>query len=111
MSAMREPDRRVEGRLLVNEQVRELGFESLGRFRVREVAAELLAGFPNRMGDSVDELTNAPLAFALVTIDPGLAEVLGNRDVGRELAPPFGNLGPLELEHHGAVGVGNLTVA
>ena len=95
----------------MDEEVGELRFERLGGFRVCEVAAELVASLSDRMRNAVDELTNAALAFALITVNTGFSEILGHRDVGRELAPAFRHLRALELEHHRAVGVRNLAVA
>ena len=53
----------------------------------------------------MDDLADAGLALVLVAVQAGLAEVLGDEDVGRELAPARGDLGALHLEDDAAVGV------
>ena len=40
-----------------------------------------------------------PAYLALIAVDTRLAEVFGDRDVGRELTPPLRNLRALQLEH------------
>ena len=106
-----EPNGGVECSLLVDEEMGELGFEGVGGRFIRKVSAELLPGFADRVGDSVDQLANAPLAPVLLALDARLAEILGHGDVGGELAPSFGNLRPFELEHDRAVGIRDLAVS
>ena len=102
-----EPHRRVEGAELVDEQVRELGLEGVGVFLRREVAAEALAGLADGVREAVDDLADARLAELFLAVEAGLAEVLGDDDVGRELRPAGGDLGALHLEDDRAVGVGD----
>ena len=106
-----EPDRGVECCLLMDEEVGELGLERVRGVFVGEVPAELLARLAERVGYAIDQLANAAFTLVLVAVDAGLAEVLGHRNVGRELTPALGDLSPLELEHHRAVRIGNLAVA
>src|SRR5580658_2105767 len=59
------------------------------------------------MRQAVDELAYARLAHVLVAVKPGLSEVLGDRDIGRELAPARGHLGTIHAENDATVGVGD----
>ena len=57
-----EPDRRVEGHLLVDEEVGQLGLERLEVLVGREVALRLGPG-GDRVDDAIDELLDAGLAL------------------------------------------------
>ena len=89
-----EPDRRVEGHLLVDEEVRQLGLERLEIGVRGEVALGLRPG-RDRVDDAIDELADRGLALGRVEV---AAEVLADHDVGRELAPEVGDLDVLLLE-------------
>ena len=89
-----EPDRAVEGHLLVDDQVRQLGLEGLQVLVGREVVLGLGPG-RDRVDDPVDELADARLALRRADV---AAEVLADHDVGRELAPEAGDLDVLLLE-------------
>ena len=78
-----EPDRAVEGGLLVQQDVGELGLEGVGVLVGGEVAA-LAAPAGDRAGDAGDHLLDR--ALALVGAEPA-AEVLLGDDVGRVLRP------------------------
>ena len=93
-----EPHRRVERAVLVHEQERELGLERVGVVLRREVAAELLARLADGVRDAVDDLAHAGLALLRVAVEAGLAEVLGDDDVGRELRPAAGISAPSILK-------------
>ncbi len=89
-----EPDGRVEGGLLVEEQVAELGEEDLGVVGGGEVAvadAPVADGF----GDAGDEGADAGLTFGGADL---AVEVLGGDDVGRGHGPGGGRLDVLLLE-------------
>jgi len=59
------------------------------------------------VGQAMHHLAHAGLALVLVAVQAGLAKVLGDEDVGGELAPARGDLGPLHLEDDASVGVGD----
>ena len=102
-----EPDRRVEGAVLVDEQVRELGLERVGVRLRGEVAAEVVGRATDGVREAMHDLADAGLALVLVAVEAGLAEVLRDEDVGRELAPGGRDLGPFHLEDDAAVRVGD----
>ncbi len=91
--------------------MRELCLEGVRCLLIGEVAAERIAGLAEGVRHAVDQLADAPLAEILVAVDAGLAEVLGDRDVRRELTPAFGDLRPFQLEDDRAVRVGDLAVS
>jgi hypothetical protein len=95
-----EPDGRVERAVLVDEQIRELGLEDVGVGLGGEVAPPNVVGSARRDGvrEAVDDLAHARLALVLVAVKAGLAEVLGDDDVGRELAPATGTSAPSILK-------------
>ena len=77
-----EPDRRVEGRLLVEQDRGQLGLEGLGVLVGGEVAA-LAPPVGDRPGDPADHLFDRALALLAAELP---AEVLLGDDVGRVLA-------------------------
>ena len=89
-----EPDRRVEGHLLVDEQVGQLRLERLEVLVRREVVLGL-GPRGDRVDDAIDELADAGLALRRVEV---AAEVLADDDVGGELRPEVGDLDVLLLE-------------
>ena len=89
-----EPDRRVEGHLLVYEEVRQLRLEG-GEVLVR--VEVVLRQRPT--GDGVDHPIDQLLDAALAAGRPDVAaEVLADHDVGGELRPEVGNLDVRLLE-------------
>ena len=78
-----EPDRAVERRLLIDEQVLQVVAERLQIVVAREVLL-LLRPVGNRVDDAADELLDAALALGRAD---RAAEILGNDDVGRLLRP------------------------
>ncbi len=102
-----EPDGRVEGGLLVEEQVAELGEEDGGVFGRGEVAvaeAPVADGF----GDAGDEGADAGLALGRADL---AVEVLGRDDVGRGHGPGGRGLDVLLLKDDLALEVLNDGVA
>ena len=83
-----EPHRRVEGGLLGDEEVLELGVVGVGLVLVDEVAA-LEAPLGDRVGDAVDHLAQRRLALGGAG---GAAEVLLGDDVGGVQRPRGGEL-------------------
>ncbi len=96
-----EPDGRVEGGLLVDEQVDELGVEDVGVFGRGEVAA-VEAPVADGFGDAGDELADA--GFALRGADLAV-EIFAGDDVGRGHGPVDGDFDVLLLEDGLAGGV------
>ena len=78
-----EPDRTVEGGLLIDEQVFQVVAERLEVVVAREVALLLRPG-SNGVDDTANQLFDAPLA---VRSADDAAEILGNNDIGRLLRP------------------------
>ena len=101
-----EPDGRVEGGLLVEEDVGELGLEGVGVLIGGEVAA-LAAPAGDRAGDAADHLADRRLA--LVGAHPA-AEVLLRDDVGGVLRPRRRELDAALLEG-GVLGIADDSVA
>ncbi len=101
-----EPDRRVEGGELVDEDRLQLGLERLGLLLGGEVAA-LAAPAADRVDDAADHLLHARLALGRAH---AAAEVLLRDDVRRRLAPELRELDVLLLED-GAVLAGDVGVA
>jgi len=89
-----EPDRAVEGGVLIDEDRLQLGLEGLGLLVVDEVAA-LPAPGDRRVDDAADHLPHARLA--LRRREPA-AEVLLRDDVGRGLRPELRELDAALLE-------------
>ena len=102
-----EPHRAVERADLVDQHAGQFGLEALRVGGRGEVAAEGLPGVAQRVGDAADELADRLLGAALGR-NPGLAEVLADRDVGGQLRPLGGNFRVVHLEDHFAVGAGDL---
>ena len=96
-----EPDGRVEGGLLVDEQVGELGEEDLGVLVGGEVAVAL-APVADGLGDAGDEVADA--LFALGGADLAV-QVLAGDDVGRGDRPVAGDFDVLLLEDEVALEV------
>ena len=96
-----EPDGRVEGDLLVDEEVGELGEEELGVLVGGEVAVAL-APVADGLGDAGDEVADA--LFALRRADLAV-QVLAGDDVGRGDRPVAGDLDVLLLEDEVALEV------
>ena len=94
-----EPHRRVEGRLLVDDEVLELVVEDLGLLVVDEVAVLDPPG-RQRVGHPVGHLAQRPLALVGAEGPP---EVLLRQDVGGVHAPGLGHLDAELLEGHRAV--------
>ena len=89
-----EPDRRVEGRELVDEDRLQLRLERLGLVVVGEVAA-LAAPAADRVDDPADHLLHGALALRR---RQAAAEVLLGDDVGRRLRPELRELDVALLE-------------
>ena len=89
-----EPDGRVEGDLLVEEQVGELGEEDVGVFGGGEVAVAD-APVADGLGDAGDEGADAGLALGGADL---AVEVLAGDDVGRGHGPVGGDFDVLLLE-------------
>ncbi len=106
LEAAVEPDRAVEGADLMHEVVAQLRLERLGVLGGREVAALLLAGLAQGVGDAGDDLAHRFLGAAAGG-DAGFAEILGDGHVGSELRPVGGDLGVVHLEDDLAVGAGD----
>ena len=104
-----EPHRRVERAVLVHAEPGQLVVESLGRFRVCEIAV-LDAPVGDRAGDAVDELAHRSFASALVRIGAVgdvAVEILRDGDLRGELAPALRHLDVFLLEDHLAAVVGD----
>ncbi len=93
-----EPDGRVEGDLLVDEEVGELGEEDVGVFVGGEVAVAH-APVADGLGDAGDEGADAGLALGGADL---AVEVLGGDDVGRGDGPVGGDFDVLLLEDEAA---------
>ena len=98
-----EPDGRVEGDLLGDEQVDELIVEDGSVFGGGEVAA-LEAPVADGFGDAADELADAGLALGGADL---AVEIFAGDDVGRGHGPVDGDLDVLLLEDGLAAGVGD----
>ena len=107
VAAYVEPDGRVEGGILADEDVDEFIVESCAVFGRVEVALRhtpVADGF----GDAGDQLAHA--GFALGGAE-GAVQIFGGHDVGRGHGPVFGDLDIFLLEDHSALGVGDLSGA
>ena len=90
-----EPDGRVEGDLLVEEQVGELGVEGGGVFGRWRSSRRAMPQSRMDLGDAGDEGADAGLALGGAV---EAVEVLGGDDVGRGHGPVGGDLDVLLLE-------------
>ena len=94
-----EPDGRVEGGVLVQEDVREFVVEDGGVFRSAEVAAGH-APVADGFGDAGDQLADA--GFALGRAERAM-QIFAGHDVGGGHGPVFGDLDVFLLEDHVAL--------
>ena len=101
-----EPDRGVEGRVLVDQDRLELGLERVGLLVRREVAP-VATPAADRVDDTADHLLDRALALRR---GHAAAEVLLRDDVRRGLRPELGELDVLLLERR-AVAAGDVRVA
>ena len=102
-----EPDGRIEGGVLADEDVDEFVVEGGGVFGGAEVAlrhAPVADGF----GDAGDQLADA--GFALGRADRAV-QIFRGHDIGGGHGPVFGDFDVLLLEDHVALGVGDLSEA
>ena len=99
-----EPHRRIEGRLLLQQQVGEFVVED-GRVVVAAEVSPLDAPVANGFGDAGDELAHAGLALGRVE---RAVQVFAGDDVGRRHRPVLGDLDVFLLEDDAAVRVGDL---
>src|SRR5207249_1932629 len=90
-----EPDRRVEGGELVDEDRLQLGLEGLGLFLGPEVAVGA-APAGDRVDDAADHLLDAPLALGR---GHATAEIFLGDDIRRSLRPELRELDVLLVEH------------
>ena len=100
-----EPDRRIEGGVLADENVHQFIVEGGAVFGRSEVAL----GKPpvaDGLGDACDELADA--GFALGRTDCAV-QIFAGHDVGGGHRPVFRNLDVFLLEDHFAMGVGDLS--
>ena len=91
-----EPDRAVERRLLVDQDVLEVLAERLQILVGREVPVRLRP-HRDRVDDAADELLDAALALGGANL---AAEIFRDDDIGRLLRPGLRNLDVALLEHH-----------
>src|SRR5262249_2872016 len=89
-----EPDRRVEGGELVDEDRLQLGLEGVRLVVGREVAA-LAAPAADRVDDAADHLADAGLALGSAELAP---EILLSNDIRRRLRPELRELDRLLVE-------------
>ena len=100
-----EPDGRVEGGVLADEDVDQLVVKSGAVFMSAEVAlghAPVADGF----GDAGDELADS--GFTLGSADLAM-QIFAGHDVGGGHGPVFGDFDVFLLEDHVALGIGNLS--
>jgi hypothetical protein len=98
-----EPDGRIEGRVLADEDVHEFVVESGAVFGRLEVALRH-APVANGFSDACDELADS--GFALRRIELAVKIFRGD-DVGRGHGPVFRDLDVFLLEDHVALGIGD----
>ena len=98
VAAYVEPDGRVEGGLLVDEEVGEFGEEDIGIFVGCEVAVAL-APVTDGLGYAGDEVANALLAVGGADL---AVKILAGDDVGRGDGPVGGDFDGLLLEDEAA---------
>ena len=102
-----EPDGRVEGRVLADEDVHELVVECRAVVGGLEIAlrhSPVADGF----GDTGNELANSGLALTGAEL---AVQIFAGHDIGRSHGPVFGDFDVLLLEDHVALGVGDLSEA
>ena len=100
-----EPDGRVEGGVLADEDVDELVMEGGAVFGSAEVAL----GHPpvaDGFGDAADELADS--GFTLGSADFAV-QIFAGHDVGGGHGPVFGDFDVFLLEDHVALGIGDLS--
>jgi hypothetical protein len=102
-----EPDWRVEGRVLADEDVHEFVVEGGAVFRSAEVALRH-APIADRLGNAGDELADSGFAFGSADL---AVEILAGHDVGGGHRPVFRDFDVLLLEDDSTMGVGNLSGA
>ena len=102
-----EPDGRVEGRVLADEDVDEFVVEGGAVFGGLEVALRH-SPVANGFGDAGDELADS--GFALGSADLAV-QIFAGHDVGGGHGPVFGDFDVLLLEDHVALGIGDLSEA
>jgi hypothetical protein len=98
-----EPNRRIERRLLMQQQMCEFQPEIGGRFGSIEIAV-LLSPLGNRIHDTRDELAHR--AFPFRRSQPAM-KILAGHDIGRGLPPGRGHQHILLFKNHAAVRIGN----
>ncbi len=108
-----EPNRRIEGAMLIHAKPGQFVVKCLRGLRVREVT---IGNSPigNRPGDPMDQLPHRGFAAAFVRIGAVgdvAVEIFRDRDLGGERAPAFRHLDILLLEDHLAAVVGDLSGA
>ncbi len=116
-----EPLRRVGSRHLMGQHVTEFVVEGFGIFLGLEIAVlpapvspaaghpvEDLTGVSLRPGDGVALIVEDGVAVVVDQRDAGLAEILLNQHVDRDLRPVRGDDDVIHLEHQGSVGISNL---
>ncbi len=102
-----EPYRRIEGRLLLQQQVGELVVED-GRVVVAAEVSALDAPVANGLGHAGHQLAHAGLALRRVE---RAVQIFAGDDVGRRHRPVLGDLDVLLLEDDAALRVGDLRQA
>ena len=103
-----EPDGRVEGRFLGNQQVDQLVMEGSRVFRGGKIAARYTP-VTDGLCDPGDELADTGFASAKLTLGSAnvAVEVLGSDDVGGGHRPVGGNLDVFLLEDGPSAGIGD----
>ena len=105
-----EPDRAVEGAVLIGAKPGQFVVEDFGCFRVGEITVGE-AAIGDRAGDAMDQLPNGGFATAFMrvgAVGDVAVEVFGNRDFGCERAPVFWDLDFFLFENNLAAVVGDL---
>ena len=100
-----EPDRRIEGCVLAQQDMRELIVEDGGIFIAAEIAVGL-APVADGLCDSPNQLTDT--GFSVGGADRAV-QVFGSHDVGGRHRPVFGDLDVFLLEDHVALSIGDLS--
>jgi hypothetical protein len=101
-----EPHRRVERADLLHEHERQLGLERVRVLERGEIAALLLAGVADGVGEPVHDLAHARLVAGRAG-HARLAEILADHDVRGELRPLRGHLDAVHGEHRRAIRIGD----
>ena len=105
-----EPNRAVEGAILIGAKPGQLVVEYFGCFRVSEIAVGK-AAICERPGHAMDQLSHGGFATSFVRVSAVgdvAVEVFGNRDFSCERAPVFWDLDFFLLENNLAAVVGDL---